>query len=659
MKHSYDISKLNIGKNILLTGQTGIIISFHFNQIDIQDSIKVNKVLNQLELNENITNVDSIFHFAFMNDIGDVKQIDMNRLNNAHGAKTIGAINLHNQSIDRSWNIKQFIMASSVVSIFGSDQQCCYVSASSVIDSLSNSLDLFIQNQHLHPNYCLSDFNFEILPPTLTNHFLTKFDYQINIVKKLNQIFQCELLSIDESKINQDLQLTQYGMDSLVIVQLKNFIDNQLGHNIITIQQLQNNKINQSIEIIKSAHNKNNNNNNNNNSNIRSNNIKIEKQSIDEFIKNEIKLNESIISRPYSIKNILNNNNSSSKSIFLTGSTGFLGAYLLTELIKMNNVSKIYCLIRNNSKLTNPIDVIINNLKKHQLIDMNKDKGNISNDKPSENQLIKIIPIIGDISKDKFGLTEQDYLKLSNECDIFINSAADLDLKSNYEESKTVNVNSINQVINLSVSNNNSQKLIVHFSSLSVFINHQFKDGEDFEETNLFPSFNSTPVGYIQCKVISEKLLTNAAESRGIPSIIIRLPDIFPNPITGIGHSNDALSLLIKASKEIGYYPNIHISIYSTPVTTIAKNSINLIFNENSWIQNKSKPISIYNFNGNSMEMKSFYRVLENNFKSFKINSSLKMSNSTKELLISIGFYNHQDWEINESIILNHIINNH
>ncbi|KAM9993871.1 hypothetical protein ACTFIZ_011841 [Dictyostelium cf. discoideum] len=830
MKHSYDISKLNIGKNILLTGQTGIIleilkylikysnhsieniiilsksklkwelellisqtkfkkdntIKFHFNQIDIEDSNKVNQVLDQLELNENITNIDSIIHFAFMNDIGDIQQVDMNRLNNAHGAKTIGAINLHNQSINRSWNIKQFIMASSVVSIFGSDQQCCYVSACNVIDSLSkyrhsiglpslainlgaisstgfvsrnyaietmfkssilklfspqlfiSSLDLFIQNQHQYPNYCLSDFNFEILPSTLTNHFLSKFDFEINIVKKSNQMKSfdggnggddketihstilnkiSELLSIDESKINEDLQLTQYGMDSLVIVQLKNFIDNQLGHNLITIQQLQNNKIYQSIEIIKSAtHNNNNiiNNNQNKNNNL----VKKKQQSFDEFIKNEIKLNETIISRPYSIKNILNNNNS--KSIFLTGSTGFLGAYLLTELIKMNNISKIYCLIRNNSKLTNPIDVIINNLKKHQLIDMNKESpnqrstkiinrtGNISNDKLSniensennkqisEDQLIKIIPMIGDISKDKFGLTEQDYLKLSNECDIIINSAADLNLKSNYEESKTVNVNGVNQVIKLSISNKSSQKLIVHFSSIAVFINHQLKDGEIFEETNILPNFDTTPVGYIQSKVISEKLLTNAAESRGIPSIIIRPPDIFSNPITGIGHSNDFVSLLLKVSKEIGYYPNIHKPIFTTPVTTIAKTTIDLIFNENSWNQNNSKPISIYSLNGNSMEMKSIYEFLENNFNckeieyqewielvsksngksskrystfhihdnqnllisNFKINSLFKMSNSTKELLTSIGSYNHQDWKINESIILNNVNNN-
>ncbi|KAN0043103.1 hypothetical protein ACTA71_010738 [Dictyostelium dimigraforme] len=181
----------------------------HINQRKPIDSNKVNQVLNKLELKENIRNIDSIIYFAFMNDIGEVQQVDMNRSNNIHGVKTTGTINLHNQSINRSWNIKQFIMASSVVSIFGSDQQCCYtftwittlainlgaiastgfVSRNNVIETMFkssilklfspqpvvSSLDLFIQNQHQYPNYCLSDFNFEVLPSTLTNHFLTKW----------------------------------------------------------------------------------------------------------------------------------------------------------------------------------------------------------------------------------------------------------------------------------------------------------------------------------------------------------------------------------------------------------------------------------------------------------------------------------------------------
>ncbi|EGC35225.1 hypothetical protein DICPUDRAFT_152464 [Dictyostelium purpureum] len=359
MKHKYDISRLDIGKNILVTGQTGIIleimkwlvkysnksidniiilsksplkwelellinqtkhqkdntINFHFNQIDIEDSKKVHNVLNNLESNSNITNIDTVIHFAFVTDISDVQDIDMNRLSITHGAKTIGAFNLHNESIQRSWKLKQFILASSAVSITGSYRQCCYVSACNTTDSLSkyrkslglpsisvnlgavsstgfvsrndaietmfhssalklispqlilNSLDLFIQDKNNHSNYCLSDFSFENMVSLKSNSNLIKFDYQTNIVKInnksndnnnncneniksqfLNKI--SELLSIEESKINMEFQLTQYGLDSLVIVLLKNWVDSQFGINLISIQQLQNNKISQSLDII-------------------------------------------------------------------------------------------------------------------------------------------------------------------------------------------------------------------------------------------------------------------------------------------------------------------------------------------------------------------------------------------------------------------------
>ncbi|EGC40610.1 hypothetical protein DICPUDRAFT_146538 [Dictyostelium purpureum] len=350
MKKSYDISRLDIGKNILVTGQTGIIleivkwlvkysnksidniiilsksplkwelellinqtkhqkdntINFHFNQIDIEDSNKVHNVLNNLESKSNISNIDTVIHFAFINEINSVKDIDINGLNTTHGPKTIGAINLHNESIQRSWKLKQFIMASSAVTILGSDRQCCYISACNTIDSLSkyrksigqpslsinlgaisssgyvsrndaietmfhssyliiispqlilSSLDLFIQDKNNYSNYCLCNFNFENIISLKPNHNYSKLDYLSNMVKKSHIILEggsseenlkikiinkiSELLSIDESKINLEFHLTQYGLDSLVIVQLKNWIDKQIGINIITIQQLQANK---------------------------------------------------------------------------------------------------------------------------------------------------------------------------------------------------------------------------------------------------------------------------------------------------------------------------------------------------------------------------------------------------------------------------------
>ncbi|KAM9953578.1 hypothetical protein ACTFIR_008662 [Dictyostelium discoideum] len=67
-----------------------------------------------------------------------------------------------------------------------------------------------------------------------------------------------ELLSIEPSKLNLDFRLVDYGLDSLVIVQLKNFIDKQFQPHSISILQLQNNKISTTIEIIIKGYNNNN-----------------------------------------------------------------------------------------------------------------------------------------------------------------------------------------------------------------------------------------------------------------------------------------------------------------------------------------------------------------------------------------------------------------
>ncbi|KAM9990061.1 hypothetical protein ACTFIY_006103 [Dictyostelium cf. discoideum] len=334
MKDKYDISNLELGKNILLTGQTGIIltilkwlykhsnnsieniiiisksklkwelelfinestnniIKIHYKQVDVGNNNELNQCFEELRLQHSIEDINSIFHFAFINDIGQFEDVDMNRMDIAHHAKAIGSLNLHNKSIERKWNIKQFVLASSAISVFGEENQCCYVSACSVLDSLSkyrksigvpslsinfggvtstgfvsrsdaveanlessiinlitpqsliSSLDLFIQNSQTFSNYCHFNFLYDNIASYSLNRMLFKFDYLINQHSSLvsnkrlgginenNNIGDLliskigELLSIEPSKLNLDFRLVDYGLDSLVIVQLKNFIDKQ------------------------------------------------------------------------------------------------------------------------------------------------------------------------------------------------------------------------------------------------------------------------------------------------------------------------------------------------------------------------------------------------------------------------------------------------
>ncbi|KAK5574623.1 hypothetical protein RB653_009876 [Dictyostelium firmibasis] len=363
LKSNYQINSSNLGKNILVTGQSGIIletlkwmikysmintidniiilsksslkwelellinktkqsknnIKFHFKSVDVGDSEQVDNAINEI-INENkeINNIDSIFHFAFTQITCKVEEISMKHLDISHGAKTMGAINLHNQSIKRNWKLINFVLSSSLLSVLGSTGQCTYISSCAFLDSFSRYreslglktssinlgsiestgfvsknesvsafldgggfvstpmskvlgyLDLQIQNPGKFTNSALSKFNPLNFNNNVQKSLLLKLEYLFNLYsnneyKKLKENFGginidnlfikkvADLFSIDDLKINKDIRLNDYGADSFIIVQLKNWVDKEIGSNLITFKQLQNNSIINSIKIIISA----------------------------------------------------------------------------------------------------------------------------------------------------------------------------------------------------------------------------------------------------------------------------------------------------------------------------------------------------------------------------------------------------------------------
>eukprot|EP01132_Coremiostelium_polycephalum_P007772 gene7772-9570_t len=179
IKQNYSINQNNIGKTILITGQTGVafetikwIIKYskepvniivlsqsaikfelefikiqyennnetriHFKQLDISKIDQVRNAINDVyNGNSMIEPVESIFHFAFALADCLPQDISLQHLEKGHSAKTIGALNLHNLSIEFKWKLKNFILNSSAAFTNGSKYQCSYMSSNSVINSFS------------------------------------------------------------------------------------------------------------------------------------------------------------------------------------------------------------------------------------------------------------------------------------------------------------------------------------------------------------------------------------------------------------------------------------------------------------------------------------------------------------------------------------------
>src|SRR5262249_17938267 len=95
-------------------------------------------------------------------------------------------------------------------------------------------------------------------------------------------------------------------------------------------------------------------------------------------------------------------------SIFLTGSSGFVGAFLLRELLKQTE-AHIYCLVR-AADSEEGRKRIRRNLESYLLWDANLSS--------------RIIPVVGDLAQPLFGLSTQEFSALAEQIDVIYHCGA-------------------------------------------------------------------------------------------------------------------------------------------------------------------------------------------------------------------------------------------
>lgn len=239
------------------------------------------------------------------------------------------------------------------------------------------------------------------------------------------------------------------------------------------------------------------------------------------------------------------------KSVFLTGSTGFLGAHILADLCKNSFVAKVYCLVRadNISQARGSIEKSINKY----CLDVDA---------------TKIYPILGDLSQHNLGIAKEDYIALAREVDLIIHNGAQVNHILNYAMLRATNVNSTKELIILAAT---SKVKSLHFvSTLSAACNHVNKD--KIKETIIEIDTNEIypQDGYSQTKWVSEILLSKA-QKLGIPVKIYRPGWIIGQSTTGImAADNNHLYLLIKGCLQLQYVPNWDININLMPVDIVS-----------------------------------------------------------------------------------------
>ena len=193
------------------------------------------------------------------------------------------------------------------------------------------------------------------------------------------------------------------------------------------------------------------------------------------------------------------------KHIFLTGATGFIGAFLLHELLQQTPEASIYCLVRSSDAESG----------KHR-IRTNLERYLLWNEKFNS----RIIAVVGDLAQPRLGLSEQQFTDLASAIDVIYHNGALVNLIYPYAALREANVLGTQEVLRLA-------SLIkvkpVHFiSTLDVFQSSVYSEMNAILEPDELTHCEGLSDGYDQTKWVAEKLVMTARD-RGLPICIYRL----------------------------------------------------------------------------------------------------------------------------------------
>ncbi len=230
-------------------------------------------------------------------------------------------------------------------------------------------------------------------------------------------------------------------------------------------------------------------------------------------------------------------------AVLLTGATGFLGAYLIKELIALHPGIQIYCIVRARDE-HHALQRIVVNMEKYHLWE--------------ERYLDHIKAIAGHLEQAQFGLPAEQYQQLTDFIDAIYHNGAMVNYVQSYTMHKNSNVRGTENILELACT---GRLKPVHFlSTISVFgpAGYDRQINCIYEEARLesFHTYVQMDMGYSQSKWVAEQLVWEA-ERRGLPVTVFRPGFIMGDSQSGISNTEDYMGRLIKGCIQLHAFADL------------------------------------------------------------------------------------------------------
>ena len=250
--------------------------------------------------------------------------------------------------------------------------------------------------------------------------------------------------------------------------------------------------------------------------------------------------------------------------VLLTGATGFLGAFLLHELLEQSRAT-VHCLVRAES-VEAASERLRHTLESYYLWD--------------DSFASRIVPVVGDLATPQLGLSSEARETLASEIDVIYHSGAFVNWIFPYERLKPANVQGTEEILRLA---STVRLKPVHFiSSLGVFPLVGQIGVDVVRESDPLDHGGVLYGGYLQSKWVAESLV-QVARARGIPVCVYRPGLITGHSETGAWNTRDVTSRMIKSWIELESMPELQFDTSDmTPVDYISRAVIHLSLRNDS-----------------------------------------------------------------------------
>ncbi|MGW1980745.1 non-ribosomal peptide synthetase [Streptomyces sp. NPDC001889] len=225
----------------------------------------------------------------------------------------------------------------------------------------------------------------------------------------------------------------------------------------------------------------------------------------------------------------------SPERVLLTGGTGFLGTFLLAEVLRTTDAT-VHCLVRACDAPTGA-----------KRLRAALDGYGLWHDDFTD----RIAAVPGDLTRQRLGLTADTFDRLARRVDAVYHAGAAVNLAHSYEQLRAANVHGTAEVLRLAALHRTVP--LHHISTVGVH-SGRAPGGGPVPPTEPLPPAASLRNGYAQSKWAAETLLERARE-RGLPVSVYRPSRIWGASDTGLCQTSDYLWLLLKGCVEAGRAP--------------------------------------------------------------------------------------------------------